>query len=183
MDAYIFATQATEDAVGALGAGVGSTGPARVVLPLIGSHRLYVAVTGSDGTTLAQRVAAVAATSGLSGVTTFMATTPDPPANLSNGWPPVSFPTFAAVDAAVGFAHVTTLPGLATTVYIAASQVTGVVGAAVVTGASASVLVEATGATADAVAGVLHQVAALPGVTAASTSIGATETGFGFTGI
>lgn len=181
MDAYIFATEATEAAVEALGAGVGGTGPARVVLPVIGSQRLYVAVTGSDGTQLAQRVAAVAATSGVSGVTTYLATTPDPPAGLGNGWPPVLYPTYAAVDAVVGFALVTTVPGLTVAVYIGASQLTGVIGAAVVTGASAKVLVEVTGSTTDEVAGVLEDIAGLAGVTGTSTAIGLTETGFGFT--
>lgn len=180
MDAYIFATGATEDAVETLGDGVG-TGPARVVLPVIGSQRLYVAVTGTDGTQLAQRVAAVSATTGLSGVTTHLATTPDPPGNLGNGWPPVLFPTFASVEAAVGFALLTTVPGLTVAVYIAASQISGVIGAAVVTGASAKVLVEVTGTTTDAVAGVLETVAGLPGVTASSTAIGLAETGYGLT--
>lgn len=181
MDAYIFAAHATEDAVSTLGAGVGTTGPARVVLPVIGGERLYVAVEGDDGTELAQRVAAVAATEGLSGVRTFLATTPDPPSSVSSGWPPIRFPTFAAVAASVGFAAVTTVPGLGVSVYVAAAAVPGVIGAAVVTGTSANLLVEATGDTADEVAAVLQQVAALPGVTALSTSIGLTATGYGFT--
>jgi hypothetical protein len=152
-----------------------------VVLPLIGSRQLYVAVEGSTATQLATRVAAVAATTGLTGVTTYQPSAPpapvlDPPIS---GWPPVLFPTHGTVSTYVGFALLTTSPGLWASVYLAAAQVVGVTGVAIVTAVGTRVLVEASGGTVDDVSAVLQVVAGISGVVAADTAIGATELGFG----
>lgn len=183
MDAYIFSTGATEAAVAALGAGVGSTGPARVVLPLIGSYALYVAVEGADSGELASNVAAVVATSGVTGAFSLQPAASAPPGPPPGwppiGWPPIDFPTHADVDVYLGLSLLTTLPGLAAQVYNAAMAVSGVIGAAAVIGGG--VLVEVTGPDVETVATLQDSVAALSGVTGAATMVGATELGFGFT--
>lgn len=173
MDAYIFATQATQEAVASLRDGVTAGGPARVVLPLIGSHALYVAVADDDDGGLNRRVADVVATPGLAGTSAYFATGP------GNG---VKFPTWGLVGHYVGFCLLDTLPGLAVATYQAVQQVAGVVGACVVTGAGSSVLVEATADDAEALTVMLHQVAGLPGVQHAATATGATALGAGFNG-
>jgi hypothetical protein len=183
VDAYILSTGATEAAVAALGAGVGSTGPARVVLPLIGAYALYVAVEGADSGELATNVAAVIATEGVTGAVTFQpsASAPSgpPPGWPPIGWPPVSFPTYAEVSVYLGLSKLTTLPGLSASVYNAAMTVTGVIGAAAIVGGG--VLVEVTGEDVETVATLLDSVGGLTGVTAEATMVGATELGFGFT--
>ncbi len=172
MDAYIFSKQATQDAVGALGNGVGTGGAARVVLPLIGSHRLYVAVEGADDAELAQRVSAVLGTQGLSGSSSYLAAGPMP----------FPFPTHGMVADYVGFCLLDTQPGLSLAVYDAARGVAGVIGAAVVTGAGYSVLAEVSAGDQEALAVLINQVSGLPGVRSAATASGATGLGFGFAG-
>jgi hypothetical protein len=183
VDAYIFCTGATEAAVASLGAGVGDDGPARVVLPLIGSYALYVAVEGANSGALATNVAGVIATSGVTGAFSLQPSASAPPGPPPGwppiGWPPINFPTHANVDAYLGLSLLTTLPGLAAQVYNAAMAVTGVIGAAAVIGGG--VLVEVTGPDVETVATLLDSVAALSGVTSAATMVGATELGFGFT--
>lgn len=174
MDAYVFATEATQTAVAGLGAGVGTTGPARVVLPVIGSHALFVAVAASTGSDLHDAIAGVVATTGVSGCSAFLASTLG-----------ITFllPVHASVDAFLGFALLDTLPGLSVSVHDAATAITGVTGVAVVTGSGYSVLVEVTGPDSDAVAALLSTVTALSGVRAAATAIGSTDLGFGLTSI
>jgi hypothetical protein len=152
-----------------------------VVLPLIGSRQLYVAVEGSTATELATRVAEVSATVGLTGVTTYQPSAPPAPLLVPpiSGWPPVLFPTHATVSDYVGFALLTTTPGLWASVYLSAAQVSGVTGVAIVTAVGTRVLVEVSGATVDDVSAVLQTVAGISGVVAADTAIGASELGFG----
>lgn len=172
MDAYIFATSATEEAVSTLGAGAEDSGPARVVVPLLASPALYVAVQASTSVALGTAVNAVVGTSGLGGVTAYLA---------SSIGTPFGLPTYASVDAYLGFALLETLPGLSVSVRNAATLVSGVIGVAVVTGVCHSVLVEVTGADTDAVAAILATVTGLSGVRAHTTAIGAADLGFGLT--
>jgi hypothetical protein len=171
LDAYIFSKQATQEAVSTLGNGVGGDGPARVVLPVIGSHRLYVAVQADDDETLSARVAAVLATPGLVGAHHY---------NASGPGVPFLFPTWGVVSVYVGFCLLDTQPGLSVAVHDLATAVPGVVGAAVVTGAGYSVLVEGTAEDQESLAVILNTVSGLPGVRQAATAVGAASLGYGF---
>jgi hypothetical protein len=172
MDAYVFITTATATAVSTLGAGAGSTGPARVVLPVTGSHALFVAVEATTDADLNDGVTGVTGSAGISGVSTFLA------ANVGVTFP---MPVHSTVDSYLGLALLDTVPGLSVVVRDAATAIDGVTGAAVVAGAGYSVLVEVTAADADSVALLLNQVAGLTGVRAVATSVGATALGFGLT--
>jgi hypothetical protein len=172
LDAYIFATEATEEAVSTLGAGAEDSGPARVVVPLLASPALYVAVQASTAVALGAAVTAVVGTTGVAGVTAYLA---------SSLGTPFALPTYAQVDAFLGFALLETLPGLSVSVRNAATEVTGVTGVAVVLGVCHSVLVEVTGPDTDAVAAMLATVTGLSGVRAYTTAVGASDLGFGLT--
>lgn len=173
MDAYIFAVQATQEAIEAAIAAVG-TGTARAALPLIGARRLYVAVADEDPAALFAKVAEIAAIPGLVGVTTNLACDPPTP-------PTKSFPTHGAVGAYVGFSFVQTVPGDTLSVYTAVQVVAGVVGAAMVTGEVTRVLVESTADDTASLAASQATVEATPGVLFAPTAAGATSLGAGFT--
>jgi hypothetical protein len=172
MDAYLFIASATPTAISTLGAGVGSTGPARVVQPITGSHALFVAVEATTDSDLNDNVTGVTGTAGLSGASTFLA------ANVGVSFP---LPVHSTVDSYLGFCLLDTLPGLSVVVRDAATAIDGVTGAAVVAGTGYSVLVEVTAADTDSVALLMNQVAGLSGVRAIATSVGATALGFGLT--
>jgi hypothetical protein len=174
LDAYIFSTQATPQAVQALGGAVDPDGPIRVVLPVTGAHALFVAVVADTGTELSAGISGVIGATGLSGLSAYIASA------LGASF---LLPVHAAVDAYVGFALLDTAPGTAVAVHDAAVAISGVTGAAVVVGATYDVLVEVTGATETAVASVLTAVTGLTDVTNSITSTGASDDGFGLTRI
>jgi hypothetical protein len=171
VDAYIFAATASETAIGTVSGLVDPAGPARVALPVLGSHRLVAGIEGTDLAEVSSRVATVVAVEGLGSASTYLATAPDGAA--------LPLPVHATVDAFVGFALLTSLPGLALAVYLAASTTSGVTGAALVTGAGVNVLVEVSASTAAATAALLLTVAGLSGVASAATCVGDSALGTG----
>ena len=167
LDAYIFATSATQGAISTLIGGVGSTGPARVVLPTSGDRALYVAVSANDETTLNSRISAVLATQVLSGTSTHVATSS-----------PATFPTHAAVDDYLGLS---VLSGAdPSSIASTASGITGVIGVAVTNGGTVRVLVESTASSTGALSTIMDDVAAISGVTVQFEATGETANGAGF---
>lgn len=172
MDAYVFASQATETAVTTLSQGVGAGGPARVVCPLTGARALYLAVEGSEET-LAERLATIAGMSGLTDVEVYTADG-DPFGN-------VTFPTHALVQVYVGFALLDVVDAEATAALVAVMN--AVIGLAVVVGGPAEqLLVELTASTGTALTAAFTALAALDGVTLSFTATGQTSLGTGFPG-
>lgn len=170
MDAYVFATGATPQAVSDVLALV-SAGTARAALPTTDDRKLYVAVADTSATNLVTKLAAVLTVDGLTA----------PVSHLAYGSPTTErpFPTQGIVEDYIGFALLTTLPGNTVAVYEAAFGVSGVVGAAMVTG-TVNVLVEATAATSAGVATILSAVRNLTGVTVSAAATGQTSAGAGF---
>ena len=158
LDAYVFASSATPAAIEALKAGVAAGGPARVVCPLDGPLKLYVAVAAPDEAALREKLDAVLATEGLHGADEYVATT-----SWGDG---SSFPTHVMVDVYVGFA---VIEGGATTAALGGLSAAG---AAVAT--DGTVILELTG---DNQARLRQVLNALPG---AATGVGATADGAGF---
>ncbi len=172
MDAYIFAVQATQQAIDDAIAAVGTT--ARAALPLLGARRLYVAVDDEDAAALFLKIAEIAAIPGLAGVTTHIVWDPPTP-------PTKSLPTHGAVGAFVGFSLLGTVPGDTLSVYTAVQAIVGVAGAAMVTGEATSVLVETTADDLATLGTSQNAVAVTPGVVMVATAAGATALGAGFT--
>lgn len=173
MDAYIFAVEATQQAIDAAIAAV-SAGTARAALPLLGARRLYVAVADADAAALFAKVAEIAAIPGLVGVVTNLASDPPSP-------PTKSFPTHGVVGDYIGFCLIRPLPGATLSVYTSVQGIEGVVGAAIVTGEAGSVLVEVTADDTATVASIQNDVEATVGVALVSTATGVTALGAGFT--
>lgn len=165
MDAYVFATGATQQAVSSLLSAVGTY--ARVVLPLSGDRALYVAVEGDTQGELDDNVELVTDTSGLTGVTVYTAAGS------------TTHPTFASVDSELGLALLDVIQPTAAAAATAAAAVTGVIGVAIVSSA-AQLLVEATAATTGAVNGILDDVDALASLSVVFTATGPTANGAGF---
>jgi hypothetical protein len=172
LDAYIFACDATAQAIDDAVAAVGTS--ARAALPLLGARRLYVAVEDTTPAGLFTKVADVVTIPGLTGVST----------HLGSGWPvppAMPLPTHGVVDLYVGFSLIRTLPGDTLSVYTAVQAITGVVGVAIVTGEHMSVLVESTAGDEATLATIQSTVASTPGVDLAPTATGAVDLGAGFT--
>jgi len=167
LDAYVFATSATQGAVSTLIGGVGQGGPARVVLPLDGDRALYVAINANDSTTLNSRIASVVATQVLGGTTAHIATST-----------PSTFPTYGTVQDLVGF---TLLSGAnPSSIASAASGITGVIGVAVTNGTNVRVLVESTADTEGALEDIMEEVAAISGADVVFEATGEVANGAGF---
>ncbi len=184
MDAYVFAAGATAEAVDRLGALV-EEGTARVMVPLLGGRAVYVATTGRNARELRARLDVVTGVAGLTAVDTFLAALPEVEVqqvtslSQTTGHRGAHYPTYAAVDAVVGFALLVCRPGMQATVFGGASLVPGVVGAAPVSGAEADVLVEATGGSVEEVLRVLDRAAGVPGVGSVTTAVGEAALGTG----
>lgn len=167
MDAYIFACEATQAAIDAVLAMVGTE--VRVACPLAGARHLYAAVEDSTALGLFAKIATVASTSGLTGVETY----------LPVGSQAFAFPTHGLVDTYVGFSFVQAGSGQASSVNTAVQSITGVIGTAVVIG-SCSVLVESTGSDLTALNDVMADVESTTGVVNAPTAAGPTAAGAGW---
>jgi hypothetical protein len=170
LDAYIFVTDASSQAVSDALALVPST--ARAVLPVGTARELYVAVSDSTATGLLTKIADVVTIPGLSGTEVQLA--------YGSGTTEAMFPTYGVVDDYVGFALLTTSVTTTVSVYEAALDVTGVIGVAIVAG-TVNVLVEATAATLNALNAILATVTALTGVSSSITVTGPVTAGAGFT--
>lgn len=171
MDAYIFAVEATPQAVTDALALV--PGTARAALPMPDEDReLYVAVSDSNAIELLTKIADVVTIEGLSSPSVYLA--------YGSSSEESTFPTYGVVNSYVGFALLVTAPTSTVSVYEAAQGVSGVVGAAMVAG-SASVLVEATAASSTALTTVLGTVTGLSNVLSSVTSQGPVSGGAGFT--
>lgn len=170
MDAYVFAENATLNAVQSLIDAV-ADGGVRVVCPLGGDRELYVAVSAADEGTMNDRAATVVQTEGITGASVHVVLG-------GNGNGQLGLPTHVAVSDHIGFAMLTPAPGQASATAAAAGAISGVVGVAVVTGSK--VLVEVTATSADGVQSALAAVTALVGVTTVFTARGATADGAGF---
>jgi hypothetical protein len=164
LNAYVFASSATPAAIEELRSGVGSGGPARVVCPLHGGRKLYVAVAAPDEAALRERVDAVLSTDGVGDADAYYVAGEEAgPSSLDT----TTFPTYAAVDAHVGFALV-----VGTEAAALAASPPAVIGLAVAT--DGTVIVEMTG---DNQAQLRQALNAIPG---AVTAVGATADGAGF---
>jgi len=170
LDAYIFAEDASSQAVSDALALVPST--ARAVLPIGTARELYVAVSDSSATALLTKITDVVTISGLSGTAVHLA--------YGSGTTEAPFPTYGVVDDYVGFALLTTTIVTTVSVYEAALDVTGVIGVAIVAG-TVTVLVEATAGTLSALNTILSTVTSLTGVSSSVTATGPVSGGAGFT--
>lgn len=167
MDAYIFASSATQGAISTLIGGVGSGGPARVVCPLTGDRALYVAVEAADAPSLQTKISQVLATQVLTGTSTHVASSS-----------PATFPTHGTVEDLLGLTLLSgsNQSGIAT----AAAAITGVIGVAVVNGGNARVLVESTADSSGTLDTIMADVAAISGASVVFEATGETANGAGF---
>ena len=167
MDAYVFAREATPEAVTALKSQVRAGGPIRVVCPLTGDRALYVALTGDDAVAIAAGVTTVMTTSGVTGIEIEQPL----PGDLGRVESRM-YPTYCSVDSQVGFAKMTgaqeqTLVG----VDLAGVTVTG--------GNPTVVVVEVTGPDVTSVQTSMAGIATAGGWTTLFTAYGATADGAG----
>ena len=169
MDAYVFATSANGTAITNLTGQVGTNG-VRVVLPLSGDFALYVAVEGDDEGDLEDAIENVEQTSGVSGVSSFVALVDALESSL---------PTHSAVSTYVGLAIMDVVSGTAVAAGEAAAEISGVIGVAVVDG-SATLVVEATATTTTALDTALAAVDALNSLAEVYTGTGESANGVGF---
>lgn len=98
MDAYVFASTASDAAVAVLAAAAQPGGPIRAVFPLEGDRALYVAVFGNDAATVDGGITTVLDTPGVSDAETYRRSGPADVVVDS------AYPTHCSVDAWVGFA-------------------------------------------------------------------------------
>lgn len=167
MDAYIFASSATQGAISTLIGGVGSGGPARVVCPISGDRALYVAVEGADQTTLATKISSVVGTQILGGTSSHVATSS-----------PSTYPTWGLVETLLGF---TMLSGAnPSSIASTAAGITGVIGVAVTNGSNVRVLVESTADNSGDLATIMANVAGISGASVVFEATGDTGNGAGF---
>ncbi|HVF05060.1 MAG TPA: hypothetical protein VNA20_09480 [Frankiaceae bacterium] len=98
MDAYVFASTASDTAVAVLRAAAGAGGPIRAVFPLEGDRALYVAVFGDDAATIDRGIRSVLDTPGVGDTETYRRADPGGAAAA------MAYPTHCAVNAWVGLA-------------------------------------------------------------------------------
>jgi len=171
LDAYVFASSATGNALSTLATQVGNGGPARVVLPLSGDRAVYVAIEAPDEETLEEEIDAVLGVTGLSGATAYIVD--------EAAYDDYTFPTHAVVSAWVGFALLQS--NAAVTLAGVVDGMTGVSGVAVVDNGSQKVLVEVTASTSTSLSSYLSSVTAAQGVTGVTfTATGQLSNGAGF---
>lgn len=173
LDAYVFVTEATTQAVSDALALVGTT--ARVVLPTLSlsGPELYVAVADSEAIDLLTKIATVVTISGFTTPVVYLA--------YGSGTTEAQFPTYGVVADYVGFVLLTTTLANTVSVYEAALAVTGVKGAAMVSGGGATVIVEATSDSTTTLESTLTSVENLTGVLSSQKSYGPVSGGAGFT--
>jgi hypothetical protein len=163
----MFASGATSTAIATVLGMVGDE--VRVACPLVGARRLYVALADSTSAGLSDKIDAVSAVSGLTGLSVVAPT--------GNGVT-FAFPTRGVVDAYVGFSLVDA--NVAATVYLDVKEITGVIGAAMVIG-SYDVLAEVTASTPGDLGDMFNDIAAVSGVIGSPpTAYGATALGAGW---
>jgi hypothetical protein len=169
LDAYVFATGATQQAISTLLDSVGTT--VRVACPVTGDWAVYVAVEGSDQEELDERVDTVLATTGLSGAVSYQ---------VSAGTSGTSFPTHATVSSHFGLGLHDVVSGTTAAAAAAAAGVSGVIGVAILTGSPAQILVEVTASGQSGVTTALAAVDALSPLAEAASATGETANGAGF---
>lgn len=168
MDAYIFASSATQGAISTLIGGVGNGGPARVVCPLTGDRALYVAVSANDSTSLSTKISQVVATQVLTGTSAHVATSS-----------PSTHPTYATtVDDYIGFSLLS--GSNPSSIASAAALISGVIGVAVTNGTNVRVLVESTSDSSVTLASIMADVANISGASVVFEATGETANGAGW---
>ncbi|MCA1822999.1 MAG: hypothetical protein ABR520_05310 [Mycobacteriales bacterium] len=178
MDAYVFAREATAEALQRAAEMVGEVPGLRVVLPLAGEFAAYVAVSDDDPAVCFRAIASLRELEGIRKTRAFVGWQPqaDDPIVVI---PPLPRPTFGPpLGEIVCFVTATCKPGAAADVYVSATRRHLVVAAAIVTARRSTVLVELSGDT-DEVLSAAEEVLSIPGIVDAGTSVGVTALGTG----